>query len=49
MYGKADLGGRRTVFNIAGNKYRLITRINYEKQRVFVLHLLTHTEYDHGD
>ena len=36
------------VFNIAGNKYRLIARVNYQTQRVFVLYLLTHTEYDRG-
>jgi len=48
VYRNADLVGRRTVFNIAGNKYRLIARVNYHTQRVFVLHLLTHTEYDRG-
>jgi len=49
VYGNADLVGRRTVFNIAGNKYRLIARVNYQTQRVFVLHILTHSEYDRGD
>ena len=48
VYPGADLVGRRTVFNIAGNKYRLIARINYEAQRVFVLYILTHLEYDRG-
>ncbi|HMD31746.1 MAG TPA: type II toxin-antitoxin system HigB family toxin [Candidatus Acidoferrales bacterium] len=48
VYGNADLVGRRTVFNIAGNKYRLIARVNYQTQRVFVLYLLTHSEYDKG-
>lgn len=48
VYGNADLVGRRTVFNIAGNKYRLIARVNYRTQRVFVLYLLTHAEYDRG-
>jgi mRNA interferase HigB len=49
IYPSADLVGRRTVFNIAGNKYRMIARVNYESQRVFVLYLLTHAEYDRGD
>jgi mRNA interferase HigB len=40
---------KRTIFNIAGNEYRMIARVNYETQRVFVLHLLTHAEYDRGD
>jgi len=49
VYGTADLVGRRTVFNIAGNKYRLIARVNYQTQRVFVLYILTHAEYEQGD
>ena len=47
-YPHADLVERRTVFNIAGNKYRLIARVNYRAQRVFVLFILTHGEYDRG-
>ena len=34
-----------TVFNIRGNKYRLITAIHYNTQRLFVLRFLTHAEY----
>ena len=34
-----------TVFNICGNKYRLITGIHYNRQRVYVLRLLPHAEY----
>jgi mRNA interferase HigB len=49
IYPNADLVGRRTVFNIAGNKYRLIARVNYRTQRVFVLYILTNSEYDRGD
>lgn len=49
IYPSANLVGRRTIFNIAGNKYRMIARVNYESQRVFVLYLLTHAEYDRGD
>lgn len=42
----ADLVGRRTVFNLGGNKYRLIARISYRTQQVVVLAILTHAEYD---
>ena len=35
-----------TVFNVGGNKYRLVTAIHYNAQRVYVLRLLTHAEYD---
>ena len=46
LYPHADKVGRRTVFNIGGNSYRLITRINYNSQKVFIISILTHTEYD---
>lgn len=48
VYANADLVGRRTIFNISGNKYRLIARVNYKSQRVFVLYILTHPEYERG-
>jgi mRNA interferase HigB len=48
VYSNADLVGRRTVFNIAGNKYRLVARVNYVSQTAFVLHVLTHSAYDKG-
>ena len=34
-----------TVFNVKGNEYRLLTRIDYQGHAVFVLELLTHAEY----
>jgi len=47
-FAHADVVGRRTVFNIHGNAYRLIVRVNYERKRVFVLKILTHVEYGKG-
>jgi mRNA interferase HigB len=41
-------GNTVTVFNICGNKYRLIAAIHYNRQRVYVLRLLTHAEYSKG-
>jgi mRNA interferase HigB len=38
-----------TVFNVKGNNYRLIAKINYKSQMVFIKHILTHAEYDEGD
>lgn len=35
-----------TIFNIGGNKYRLLAAIHYNRQKLFVLQILTHTEYD---
>ncbi len=48
-FAHADIVGRRTVFNIHGNNYRLIARVNYRTKRVFILHILTHVEYSKGD
>ena len=39
-------GETLTVFNIAGNKYRLVARIKYDFQLVNVRAVLTHQEYD---
>ena len=38
-------GNSVTVFNICGNKYRLIAALHYNRQCVYVLRLLTHAEY----
>jgi mRNA interferase HigB len=48
-YPHADLVGSVTVFNIAGNKYRLIARIQYASQAIYIRCVLTHAEYDKGD
>ena len=49
VYGKADLVGRRTVFNIAGNKYRLVVRANYPYRILYVRFVGTHQQYDNID
>lgn len=48
VYPASDLVGRYTVFNIKGSKYRLIARIVYRSQTVFIIGVLTHEEYDLG-
>jgi mRNA interferase HigB len=40
------VGNNRVVFNIAGNKYRLVVVVRYRIQRVFVRFIGTHQEYD---
>jgi len=44
----ADVYGECTIFNIKGNKYRLIVWINYQTQKVFIRHVLTHADYTKG-
>lgn len=35
-----------TVFNISGNKYRLVVFIRFQARTVFIKHVFTHAEYD---
>jgi mRNA interferase HigB len=49
VYPHADFVDPYTVFNIKGNTYRLIVKIEYRWQLIFVKHLLTHDEYTKGD
>jgi mRNA interferase HigB len=43
------IGDKRVVFNIHGNKYRLIVDIEYRLQIIFIVWLGTHKEYDKVD
>jgi mRNA interferase HigB len=43
------LPGNRVVFNIKGNKYRLIVRINYEFSLVWIRFIGSHAEYSRID
>ncbi len=45
-YKTAEAVGNFTVFNIKGNRYRLIVDIIYEHQRIYIKYVLTHAEYD---
>lgn len=51
LRGDADVvrvasGKTAVVFDIGGNKYRLITLIDYLRQTIRITHVLTHKEYD---
>jgi mRNA interferase HigB len=41
----ADVVGKCTVFDIKGNDYRLIVKIEYAKQTIYIKHVLSHKEY----
>jgi len=45
VYPHAEQVGRLTVFDIKGDSYRLIVRIEYQRQQIYIRHVLTHEEY----
>lgn len=47
-YPNADLVVNLVVFNIGGNKYRLIASIHFNQAKVYIRHVLTHQQYDKG-
>lgn len=40
--------GSCVVFNIGGNKYRLVARVLFPSHKIFILKVMTHREYDDG-
>ena len=49
-FGTADIvEDNRIIFNIGGNKYRLVVHANFRTQTLFVKFIGTHTEYDKID
>jgi mRNA interferase HigB len=49
-YGSASIvGNNRVVFNIKGNSYRLVVRVNYRARIVLIRFVGTHAEYDRID
>jgi mRNA interferase HigB len=49
IFPHADLVGECVVFIIGGNKYRLITKINYKAKIIFIRFILTHEEYNQDE
>jgi mRNA interferase HigB len=47
-FASADYVGGLTVFNIGGNKYRLMASIHYNRRKVYIRAVLTHAQYDRG-
>ena len=48
IFPSADQVGKLTVFNIGGNKARLIAAIHYNRKKVYIRAVLTHEEYNIG-
>jgi mRNA interferase HigB len=47
LFNSVDKVSELAVFNIGGNKFRLIALIDFDKQMAFVRHIFTHAGYDH--
>jgi mRNA interferase HigB len=43
------MADNRVIFNIGGNKYRLVTHVNYDYRIVYIKFVGTHAEYDRID
>ena len=48
VFNTVDKVGDLVVFDIGGNKYRLIAYIRFEKQILYIKAVLTHRDYDKG-
>jgi mRNA interferase HigB len=48
VFATADQVGKFTVFNVGGNKFRLVAAIHYNRGKVYIRHVLTHHEYNRG-
>ena len=48
VFPTADQVGKLTVFNIGGNKVRLIAAIHYNRRKVYIRAVLAHADYDEG-
>lgn len=46
VFPSADQVDKYTIFNIGGNKVRLITAIHYNRKIIYIRYVLTHKEYD---
>ena len=44
--GTRPIGGGRVVFNVKGNEYRVIARVDFRYRAVFIKFVGTHAEYD---
>jgi mRNA interferase HigB len=48
-FGSVDKVGAVFVFNVGGNKLRIVAAVHFNRAKVFVRYVLTHEEYGRGD
>ena len=46
LFSSADQVQNFIIFNVGGNKYRIITFIKYPAKQIYIRYILTHKEYD---
>ena len=46
IFGAVDKVAEYHVFDLGGNKYRLIAAVHYNRQILFIRHVFTHRQYD---
>ena len=46
-FNSVDYVDPHTVFDVAGNHFRIITVIHYNRQKLYIREVFTHAEYDH--
>jgi mRNA interferase HigB len=46
LWNSTDKAGSFYVFNVGGNKYRVIAAVHFDRQMLYVRHVFTHPEYD---
>lgn len=49
FYKATIVNGERVVFDIGGGKYRIVARINYKSETIFIRFVGTHGDYDKID
>ncbi|MCP5512454.1 MAG: type II toxin-antitoxin system HigB family toxin [Leptospiraceae bacterium] len=45
-FNSVDQVGKFTVFNVGGNNFRVIASIHFNRSKVYIRHVLSHSEYD---
>jgi mRNA interferase HigB len=48
-FGSVDRVGKVFVFDVGGNKLRIVAAVHFDRAKIFVRHVLTHEEYDRGE
>ena len=48
-FSSADYVEGFTLFDVGGNRYRIVAAVHYDKQRLYIRQVMTHAEYDRND